>query len=233
MTRAARGAGGGRRRRQQRARKRTATEGEVVPGTHEEEEVDAQEPGRDGEDVLDAHAAEGALLGGVADLHPRDACEQRVGEERQRLVEPGDELFHVVFAEGELLQSFPDHEWCEYRSNQLCDQTTNGQSHAPRFDKQAQCHRRNEGTKNVCGNYQENGKCRVPSSLHSTVSRTKPMEFQNVKITALVKMTEYAIAHGVQKKIIIPFLNSTGSSGMNVVRNDPSSDVITIIDVIP
>ena len=46
-------------------------------------------------------------------------------------------------------------------------------------------------------------------------------------------MTEYAIAHGVQKKMMIPVLNSAGSSGMNEVKKEPSNDVSTIIDVIP
>jgi hypothetical protein len=54
-----------------------------------------------------------------------------------------------------------------------------------------------------------------------------------MKTTCFVRMTEYAIAHGVQKKMIIPVLNSAGSNGMNEVRNDPSNDVSTIIDVIP
>ena len=53
------------------------------------------------------------------------------------------------------------------------------------------------------------------------------------KLTDFVRITEYAIAHGVQKKMVIPFLNSAGSKGTNVVKKEPRSEVMTMIEVIP
>ena len=112
-----------------------------------------------------------ALLRGVADLHPRYAGEERVGEVGEGLVKLGHEPLDYVLAERELLQSLANDERGEDCSDKLHDEIANRKGYVPGFDKEAKCQGCDKGAENVGGDNQENSKCHVPAGLLSKLQR--------------------------------------------------------------
>ena len=99
--------------------------------------MDAEEPRADDEDVFGLDAAEGALLGGVADLHPGDAREEGVGEVGEGLVVFSDHPPHDVVSVRDLLQALAHDKGRENSPDQLSYKLTHREFHLSGLDKKA------------------------------------------------------------------------------------------------